>query len=97
MTPEKVLSSWVSEREFPAFWRRYSRILGCGAELDLKASVAVKLVQIFQITFETTRFLIDENKLRELLAWKEKLQKEIPSWAKLKGLISHYSKFIVYF
>ena len=88
MSPRKFLNSWVSEREFPAFWGRYSHILGCGTEQDLK---------IFQITFETTRFLIDENKLRESLAWEEKLQKEIPSWAKLKGLISNYSKFIVYF
>ena len=43
-------------------------------ELDLKASI----VQILQITFKTMRYPIDENKLREFLAWEKKLCKEIP-------------------
>ena len=49
--PRKLLNCWVSKRIFPAFWGFYSRILDCGAELDSKASIGGKLVQIFQITF----------------------------------------------
>ena len=38
----------------------------------------LQIVQILQITFQTTQYLIDENKLREFLAREKKLRKEIP-------------------
>ena len=57
--------------EFLGPWKAF---LGSGTELDTKVSI----VEILQITFKTTRYLIDENKFREILAWEKKLRKEIP-------------------